>query len=169
MLLMGCESVEINKYDGDGIIITSGRNIASQGYIVEFDTFDMSKYFYRRYRLSNLPDIGKTCIVGIRVNSGHNFSKKDLEAVLSIKLLDSTEMEVFNSSYPLKKWRFAKHKDANNKDVNFIYFMQQDRKTSFRLNELASPNELFLYIDYNPKNMQEGVLGTVQLSSGGFK
>ena len=67
LLFYGCEPMDISKYNGDGEIITTGRNFLSKGYLIKFDDFDLRKPFLKRYKIINYPKINKTFWCGLKV------------------------------------------------------------------------------------------------------
>ncbi len=166
LILFGCRP-DISKYDGDGNISQTGWDILSYGYNIDFDKFDLTEPFHKKYRVSNLPVLKDIYSIGLCVNSNVSGDdlKKALKGTLSIKLINQKNQFLVDCSAPLNKWIYEEKWLATHYEL-FAYILEDNMSSCFSFNNIKG-EMLFLSVDYDPKNTEEKIFGSVRFEVGG--
>ncbi len=174
-LTSSCNSVNVEKYSGDGIIHTVDAFPISYGYKIDFGKFDLSKNYREERVLQNYPKIKKDYMVGIYITSKSSTLDSDLDFHLSMKMVTFSGETLFDCSGKMSSWRWARWAGENKEIYKyFIYYMSDELESGFQLSDIPTDNPtLYLHVDYIPSELQlgtnESLTGSVQLQVGGYK
>ena len=168
-LLIGCQRVNISRYDGNGEISTTGNHSISYGYKIEFDNIDFSKAFYKEYKISNFPKIGKTITFGISTESTNEDLQKLLPGKLSFIVSNSKNGIIFDCSANLSKWIFAETYYIERKVHKYFIYFFAEQKSFIEVENQADIDPMYLTVKYEPKTTKLRLNGTLLLEVGGYK
>lgn len=118
-MFTGCYSE--SDYSGVGKLTDNGPSAATDRYILDLGTVDLSKIGTTTYRIANLPAANFVAGIDFSVESINQeiISNNNLNTSVSISLADSNGEEIFNKNGRLANWSWARKRIEPTKA--FIY------------------------------------------------
>lgn len=171
--IVSCKKAELSSYSGDGIIYSTGWNILTYGYTIDFEEFDITKAYSKTYKIINLPFTKKNIDVGMHIVTPLMDDDLSwlLDSKLSLALTASHNKQIFSCEKSLKNWRHGIGR-SDKKTDHFFYCFNSDNSTVFHYNELTDNNEpLYLKVIYEPssQSISANINANIQLQTGGQK
>jgi len=166
IIILGCRP-DISKYNGDGKIVSTGYDFLSYGYNIDFDNFDLTKRFHAKYIISNNPILKDIYTIGLYIHSpaiGDEL-KQSLKGVLSLKLISQNNDILIDCSAPLYSWRYEESRFDTYYEL-FAYMLEDNMRSCFSFNNI-NKGPFFLTVDYDPKNTDKKINGSIRFSVGG--
>lgn len=107
-MFTGCYSE--SDYSGVGKLTDNGPSAATDRYILDLGTVDLSKPGTTTYRIANLPATNFVAGIDFSVESTNQeiISNNNLNTIVSISLTDSNGNEIFNNNGKLATWTWSK-------------------------------------------------------------
>ena len=180
--VLGCGEVDVSQYKGDGRIIPAGTGIG-RGYLIEFDKFDLSESFSKRYVIADYPMIDQPLDFGLAFRLEEAALDDVLDGHLSYRVSTFSNEVLFSCSSELKNWIHSDGGYDEGTAEYFCYFWDDDKG---RCGSCLDPQErrdisnlkkLYLDVQYEPKStkkkvsasIKKKVSASIQLKVGGFK
>jgi hypothetical protein len=105
--IIGCEPA--SQYSGDGQLVDKGSFAATDRYVLNLGSVDLTQQTTKTFRLSNLPE--ENFVVGIEVDDHtHNravIDKQQLNANVMLELTNAKGKVIFTKKAPLNTWTWS--------------------------------------------------------------
>jgi hypothetical protein len=137
--LSGCP---MTKYSGDGTLVDNGSGAATDRYVLDLGSIDLTQQNRKTFRLAELPKAN--FVVGIEVKAAASDSAlldgQSITPTVSISLSESSGVVLFSKKAPLNSWTWSLPADA---DSAFVY----GRETPSTYFDAATDVEYTLTLD----------------------
>lgn len=110
-----------SDYSGDGQLIDNGSSVATDRYVLNLGTVDLSKESTKTYLVKNLPDKFFVAGIDLSVDSINQdvIADQKINTIVYLSLIDSVGEEIFSNKGRLANWTWAVWR--NNPTSAFIY------------------------------------------------
>jgi len=163
---------DIDQYKGDGKATFLGGRFMSYGFAITFESFDLTKDFEHRYRITRLPRIDKECSLTLEIPGGVEQLDRVASGKLSLKLLTQDGKSIVSYSGPISTWDRANvyHHDIHTPFGVLMHYGPDATtgNTGFSYQQTGTGENLEVVVSYTAgPDVPKGTSGRVCVSSGG--
>lgn len=162
VIFSGC--YRVSNYTGDGQLIDNGARAATDRYVLDLGSVDLTHRGTRTFRIANLPEVN--FVVGFEIVAPDNnnlIERKAASPTVSIELASPDGKILFAKKAPLDAWTWAVRAGENRA---FVYG-REEPATYF---DAAPKTEYTLTLTvFEPDQKQSKYMVSLMAKSGGWK